>query len=113
MIAEALITMETIGFVHRDIKPKNIMITSEGEIKLCDLGLAKSMIYSHKSTLSALGTPYYMSPEQARTSKVDIRSDIYSLGMTLYHMLAGKPPYEGKLIDIVDAHIRGDIIALA
>lgn len=87
------------GMVHRDIKPANIMLTKEGGIKLADLGLARVATDSEANAAEAgvaAGTPYYISPEQARgQADVDIRSDIYSLGATLYHATTGRPPYTG------------------
>jgi len=86
------------ALIHRDIKPDNIFLSAEGEVKLGDLGLAKSVGQEQglTETGSAMGTPHYMSPEQARSMKhVDLRSDIYSLGCTLYHLLSGQPPYVG------------------
>jgi eukaryotic-like serine/threonine-protein kinase len=87
------------GLIHRDIKPENIMITPNGEIKVTDFGLARFQSKNQKSDLTqigiAMGTPLYMSPEQIEGRDVDHRSDLYSLGVTAYHMLAGKPPFEG------------------
>ena len=85
--------------IHRDIKPANIFISSEGEVKLGDLGLVKR-IGGESTELTqsgvTVGTPHYCSPEQARGEKdIDFRSDIYSLGCTLYHLLSGHMPYEG------------------
>lgn len=92
--------LDQIAMIHRDIKPANILITSSGQIKLADLGLAK--VVDHESTTAqtaagtAIGTPQYMSPEQfADASSVDHRADIFSLGTTLYQMLTGKPPFQG------------------
>ncbi len=86
------------GLVHRDLKPENILITRDGIAKLCDLGLAK--VEDQRASGDAghrMGTPDYISPEQARgDANVDIRSDLYSLGATLYHMLLGRPPFEGS-----------------
>ncbi|MCX7010043.1 MAG: serine/threonine-protein kinase [Kiritimatiellaeota bacterium] len=85
--------------IHRDIKPANIFLSKDGEVKLGDLGLAKSLQDAASGlTLSGtiMGTPHYMSPEQGRGDKqMDCRSDIYSLGCVLYHMLTGQPPYQG------------------
>jgi len=84
------------GLVHRDLKPENILITREGVAKLCDLGLAKLEDHAAAGeTVHRMGTPDYNSPEQARgEAGVDIRSDLYGLGATLYHMFTGHPPFE-------------------
>jgi tetratricopeptide (TPR) repeat protein len=97
-ITRALILAEEHNIMHRDIKPANILFTEKGEVKLADLGLAKSYLDSADSGITqtgiACGTPLYFSPEQAKgTPDLDIRSDIYSLGITLYHMLEGSPPF--------------------
>src|SRR5262245_6005492 len=100
-VAQALReALDQIQLIHRDIKPANILLTRSGQVKLADLGLAK--VASQQSALAqtavgtAMGTPNYMSPEQfADASQVDHRADIFSLGATLYQMLAGKAPFEG------------------
>jgi serine/threonine-protein kinase len=99
-MAEVLQHIHEHRMVHRDIKPENMLLTPEGVVKLCDLGLAKSTTAVEQSLTQeglAVGTPYFMSPEQVRGDKdVDIRADLYSLGTTLYFMVTGKHPYEGK-----------------
>ncbi|HID65083.1 MAG TPA: serine/threonine-protein kinase, partial [Anaerolineae bacterium] len=94
-VAEALAYAHEQGVLHRDIKPSNIMLTPEGGIFLTDFGLAR-MAQSGESTLSQdmmIGTPQYMSPEQAKGEKVDERTDIYSLGVVLFEMLTGRVPF--------------------
>ena len=99
-MAMAMMHAEEKGLVHRDIKPDNILITSDGTAKLVDLGLAKlsfAQMTRMTDTGTSMGTPYYMAPEQARDSaRADNRSDIYSLGITFYFALTGRVPYEGS-----------------
>ena len=94
-VAEALAYAHEQGVLHRDIKPSNILLTPEGGIYLTDFGLAR-MAQSEEPTLSQdmmIGTPQYMSPEQAKGEKVDERTDIYSLGVLLFEMLTGRVPF--------------------
>ena len=106
-VSEALIAAENANLVHRDIKPDNIMLTRNGVVKLADLGIAKTSFNNpneqKKERNSLTGTPAYMSPEQTLDpNNVDIRADIYSLGVTLYEMLTGAKPYTGsETVDIV------------
>lgn len=106
------------GIVHRDIKPANIMIAKDGTVKLIDLGIAKIIddISSVDLTMemTMIGSPHYASPEQCRSSKsVDIRSDLFSLGATMYHMLTGKKPFDGELPqDIISKVLREEPIPL-
>ena len=86
------------SIIHRDIKPDNIMVSREGQVKLADLGLAKSTEDDKgvTQTGAGLGTPYYMAPEQAEDARnVDHRADIYALGITLLHLVTGKRPFDG------------------
>ncbi len=98
-VALALQKAAEQGVVHRDIKPENIMIAANGEVKVADFGLARIQNNPGHSDLTqigiAMGTPLYMSPEQIEGRAVDHRSDIYSLGVTAFHVLTGKPPFEG------------------
>ena len=94
----ALQKAASIGLVHRDIKPDNLLLTPDGEVKVADFGLARARGQSQNLTAVgvALGTPLYMSPEQIQGLAVDSRSDLYSLGATAYHMLSGRPPFSGE-----------------
>jgi|GEM_PF-1374297 len=99
-IVEALHHAEINNMVHLDIKPSNIMMTSDGVAKLCDLGLAKkidSRAEDEEESTLIMGSPFYISPEQIeREPELDHRADIYSLGATLYHMVCGQPPFSGN-----------------
>jgi serine/threonine protein kinase len=114
-LASALRHTSAAGVVHRDIKPSNIIITPRGRAKLVDLGLAKKVASESFGDLTiagtTLGTFDYISPEQAKDPRnVDVRSDIYSLGCTLYHMLAGEAPYpEGTVLQKLLDHQAKDV----
>lgn len=108
-ILQALDFAKSNSIVHRDIKPENILIDSSGHAKLADLGLARAVSSEHLTQSNMmLGSPHYIAPEQANnSSNVDYRSDIYSLGCTLFHMLSGKEPFPGSsLIEIVMNHTQ-------
>ncbi len=114
-VAEGLQYANRKGIIHRDIKPENIMIGSDGDARLTDLGLAKQVVQGRGSATAdgdVLGTPYYMSPEQVRQpSSVDFRSDIYSLGATLYHMATGEVPFEAATpYEIMTMHLSAPLV---
>ena len=112
-IAAALEFAEKRGFVHRDIKPDNILLTASDDTKLADLGLAKHTGDDASLTQAgmAVGSPHYISPEQARGEKdIDIRTDIYSLGATLFHMVTGRTPFEGPTSAVIMVkHIQDEV----
>ena len=98
-ICGALDTMHKHGVVHRDLKPENVMVDAEDHIKLIDFGIAlkeDARRITHATITPALGTPDYISPEQAKGQRGDQRSDIYALGAMLYEMLTGQPPFTGS-----------------
>ncbi|MCY3021739.1 MAG: serine/threonine-protein kinase, partial [Planctomycetota bacterium] len=102
-IARGLAAAHAKGIIHRDIKPANVLLTRTGEVKVADLGLAKATLGIEDSALTqvgeTMGTPQYMPTEQAEDARsADARSDIYSLGCTLYHMLVGTPPFSAKTV---------------
>ena len=111
-VAAALQRASEIGIVHRDIKPENIMITRKVEVKVADFGLSRyfggdGQALNLTQSGMTLGTPLYMSPEQVQGKPVDHRSDIYSFGITAYHLLAGQPPFRGKTpFDVAIQHVQ-------
>src|SRR5262245_41989719 len=124
-VTQALEAAHSAGIVHRDIKPENVMVRRDRLVKVLDFGLAKLTeqqpspgnggIDSQAATLAkvntdsgtVMGTASYMSPEQARGLKVDARTDIFSLGVTLYEMIAGSPPFEGvNALDVIGAILQ-------
>jgi len=105
-IAEAMQVAHERDIVHRDIKPMNVLLTANGTPKLADFGLARLRSSgTHTVAGTILGSPDYMSPEQAAGQVADSRSDIYALGITLYEMLTGEPPFEGDTPAILAQHI--------
>jgi serine/threonine-protein kinase len=109
-VARALSSAHEAGLVHRDIKPGNIMLTREGEVKVMDFGIARTSTGDTLTqTAAVLGTASYLSPEQAQGLPVDTRSDIYSLGCVLYEMLTGRAPFIGDSpVAIAYMHVKED-----
>jgi serine/threonine protein kinase len=99
-ICAALDYANSKGIVHRDIKPANVMLTSDGTVKITDFGLARTT-EAITMTGHVVGTPHYMSPEQVRGRPVDLRSDLFSVGVMLYEMLTGERPFEGQSITTI------------
>lgn len=107
-IAKGLEHAHSRGIVHRDIKPHNVMVLKNGSVKVMDFGIAQVMNKSNTLTKEALGSVHYISPEQAKGSFTDSRSDIYSLGVVMYEMMTGRPPYDGDSpVAVAIQHING------
>ncbi len=110
-IGKALEHAHSRGIVHRDIKPHNVMVLKNGSVKVMDFGIARMMSKGNTLTKEALGSVHYISPEQAKGGRVDNRSDIYSLGVVMYEMMAGRPPYDGDSpVAVAIQHINGGAI---
>ena len=110
-IAKALEHAHSRGIVHRDIKPHNIMVLKNGSVKVTDFGIARMMSKGNTLTKEALGSVHYISPEQAKGGRVDNRSDIYSLGVVMYEMMSGRPPYDGESpVSVAIQHINGGAV---
>jgi eukaryotic-like serine/threonine-protein kinase len=120
-VAAALQRASELGIIHRDIKPENILLTRKGEVKVADFGLSRIFaddgVQSPNLTKSdvTLGTPLYMSPEQVEGKKnIDHRTDIYSFGVTCYHMFAGHPPFKGTAaFEVAVQHVQKEPTPLA
>lgn len=111
-IAQGMEAAHASHIIHRDIKPQNIIISKEGKVKVTDFGIAKAAT-SNTITSNAMGSVHYISPEQARGGYSDEKSDIYSLGVTLYEMLSGKVPFEGEsTVTVALAHIQEEAVTL-
>src|SRR5579875_1136401 len=113
-IAQALQHAHRRGLIHRDVKPANIVLTTEGIAKLADLGMARETddaVLAQREKGIAMGTPYYMAPEQIRgRQNIDGRADLYALGATLYHMVTGKPPfYYPETERVLMAHLEEEL----
>ena len=108
--ARALSYAHSQGVIHRDVKPENLMLTRDGQVKLADLGIARTFEETDakgEKASKVYGTPHYMAPEQALGKVVDGRADIYSLGATFYHMLTGRTPFTGASVtEVLKAHVQ-------
>ena len=112
-IAEALAHAHSKGFIHRDVKPRNIMLTQDGVAKLADMGLARQVADAGLEEIGkAFGTPYYIAPEQVRGDPaIDFRADIYSLGATFYEMLTGRPPFTAPTPQqVMQKHVAATLV---
>jgi serine/threonine protein kinase len=112
-VAAALQRAGELGIIHRDIKPENILLTPKGEIKVADFGLSRCFAISQPLNLTqtgvTMGTPLYMSPEQIEGRPLDPRTDIYSFGVTCYHLLTGQPPFRGETaFEVALKHVRDE-----
>lgn len=108
-VASALSYAHRQGVVHRDVKPGNILLTNDGQVKVTDFGIAQAISTEDNLTVagSVMGTATYFSPEQAEGAVVDGRSDVYSLGIVLYELLAGRPPFIGESpVAVASKHVR-------
>jgi serine/threonine-protein kinase len=114
--AEGLAYFNQQGWIHRDIKPDNFLIIQQGDVKLIDFALAqrkKGMLGRLFGRNKVQGTRSYMSPEQIRGEPLDERADIYSFGCTVFHLLAGRPPFTGgNSNELLNKHLRAAIPAL-
>lgn len=116
-VTAALAKAAEAGVVHRDIKPENIMLTAEGEVKVADFGLARLTRQDESLDLTqvgmTMGTPLYMSPEQVEGKPLDPRSDLYSFGVTCYHLLSGQPPFLSETaLGVAVQHVKSEPVPL-
>ena len=115
-IADGLAHVHEHGVVHRDIKPSNVLLADDGRAVVFDFGLAWAMDGPPPSEGRVYGSPFWISPEQARSESIDHRADLYSLGATVFRMVAGRAPFYGERSDLLHAHCTEtppDLVELA
>ena len=109
-VARALEAIHDRGIIHRDLKPENVMRRPDGTVALADFGIAKSMMQQENMALTqtkhgdVVGTPYYLSPEQASGQAITTQSDLYSLGVMMFEMLTGERPFRAETLNLLLAH---------
>lgn len=109
-VAQGIAAAHEQHIIHRDIKPQNMIISRDGKVKVADFGIARA-VSAQTMTSSAMGSVHYISPEQARGGYSDEKSDIYSLGITMYEMVTGKVPYDGENnVSVALQHIQGNMV---
>ncbi|MCC2636280.1 MAG: protein kinase [Ramlibacter sp.] len=118
-IARGLDVIHAHGVIHRDLKPENVMLRPDGSVAIADFGVAKSMLQEDNLALTqtkhgeVVGTPYYLSPEQASGREIGPPSDVYSLGVMMYEMLTGERPFSAETLDLLLArHLTAPVPAL-
>ena len=107
-VLRGLARAHRIGLVHRDVKPENVLLTADGEVKVADFGLTRA-VDEHTATSTVLGTVGYAAPELVADGPVDQRSDVYAVGIMAYEMLTGSRPYTGTALQVAHAHVSRDV----
>src|SRR4029079_10827034 len=108
-LADALAYVHERGFVHRDVKPANVLSSEDGRVHLADFGIARLVDSAHQTkTGDVLGTPAYFAPEQVAGETVGPPTDIYALGIVLFECLTGRRPYEGTAVEVAMARVARD-----
>lgn len=107
-VTDALAYVHDRGFVRNDVKPGNVLVDRAGKVYVCDFGTARALDADRESSITgtlAIGTPYYMAPEEIEGGAADARSDVYSFGVVLYEMLTGRRPFEGDSVTVLSGHL--------